>query len=66
MERIGHASPAAALRSQHVMADRDSAIAAALDRLVQAASTLADGTAADSGTQMARRSRGPLRTYHAL
>jgi hypothetical protein len=66
MERIGHASPAAALRSQHVVADRDSAIAAALDRLVQAASTLADGTAADSGTQMARRSRGPLRTYHAL
>jgi integrase len=57
MERIGHSSPAAALRYQHVMADRDEAIAAALDRLVQAASTLADGTAAATGTQMARRRR---------
>jgi integrase len=57
MERIGHSSPAAALRYQHVMADRDKAIATALDRLVQAAGALADGTAADSGTQMARRRR---------
>jgi len=52
MERIGHSSPAAALRYQHVMKDRDKAIAAALDRLAQAADT-ADG----NGTQMARRRR---------
>jgi len=57
MERIGHSSPAAALRYQHVMKDRDKAIAAALDRLAQAADTLTDNdnTADRSGTQMARR-----------
>jgi integrase len=55
MERIGHSSPAAALRYQHVMADRDKAIAAALDQLVKAAGALADGTA--TGTQLARRRR---------
>jgi integrase len=33
MARIGHSSPAAALRYQHVMKDRDKAIAAALDGL---------------------------------
>jgi integrase len=37
MERMGHTSPAVALRYQHVMAGRDQAIAAALDELVQAA-----------------------------
>jgi integrase len=59
MERIGHSSPAAALRYQHVMKDRDKAIAAALDRLAQAADILTDNdnTADRSGTQMARRQR---------
>jgi integrase len=59
MERIGHSSPAAALRYQHVMKDRDKAIAAALDRLAQAADILTDNdnTADRSGTQMARRRR---------
>jgi integrase len=33
MERIGHTSPAVALRYQHVMADRQAALAAALDGL---------------------------------
>jgi hypothetical protein len=37
MERLGHTSPAVALRYQHVMAGRDQAIAAALEELVQAA-----------------------------
>jgi hypothetical protein len=62
MERIGHSSPAAALRYQHVMKDRDKAIAAGLDRLAQAADILTgndnnDNTADRSGTQMARRRR---------
>ena len=35
MERMGHTSPAVALRYQHVMADRQGAIAAALDELVR-------------------------------
>jgi integrase len=35
MERMGHTSPAVALRYQHVMADRQGAIAAALDGLVR-------------------------------
>jgi integrase len=56
MVRMGHSSSAAALRYQHVMAGRDAAIAAALDELVQAASTLAkdDDDAARSGTRVAR------------
>jgi integrase len=37
MERMGHTSPAVALRYQHVMADRQGAIAAALDGLVREA-----------------------------
>jgi integrase len=37
MERMGHTSPAVALRYQHVMADRRGAIAAALDGLARAA-----------------------------
>ena len=37
MERMGHTSPAVALRCQHVMADRQGAIAAAMDRLVREA-----------------------------
>jgi hypothetical protein len=36
---MGHASPQAALRYQHATADRDSAIAAALDDLVVASGT---------------------------
>jgi integrase len=35
MERMGHTSPAVALRYQHVMADRQHAIAAALDGLAR-------------------------------
>jgi hypothetical protein len=55
MVRMGHSSSAAALRYQHVMAGRDAAIAAALDELVQAASTRSDDPATDgSGTRMAR------------
>jgi integrase len=34
MERMGHTSPAVALRYQHVMADRQAALAAAMDLLV--------------------------------
>jgi integrase len=55
MGRMGHASSAAALRYQHVMAGRDTAIAAALDELVQAALALADSpTDIPSGTPVAR------------
>lgn len=34
MHRMGHASPAAALRYQHATRDRDAAIAAALGELI--------------------------------
>src|SRR5512133_1779647 len=66
MARMGHSSSAAALRYQHVMAGRDAAIAAALDQLVQAASTrLQDPAAAGSGTRVARTGqrgrKGPRR-----
>jgi integrase len=55
MVRMGHSSSAAALRYQHIMAGRDAAIAAALDELVQAASTRSEETAAArSGTRVAR------------
>jgi len=55
MARMGHSSSAAALRYQHVMAGRDAAIAAGLDELVQAASTLAEQQPAGrSGTWVAR------------
>lgn len=43
MERMGHASPAAALRYQHVMPGRDAAIAAALDDLAGATSASSRG-----------------------
>jgi hypothetical protein len=33
MERMGHTSPAVALRYQHVMADRQAQLASALDDL---------------------------------
>ena len=53
--RMGHSSSAAALRYQHVMAGRDAAIAAALDELVRAASTLSEAPGeAPSGTPVAR------------
>ena len=39
MERIGHTSPAVALRYQHVMADRQAALAAALDGLTREATS---------------------------
>jgi integrase len=59
MERMGHTSPAVALRYQHVMAGRDQAIAAALDELVQAAANLAPerSVAPPSGTLVARTRR---------
>jgi integrase len=38
MERMGHSSPAVALRYQHVMKDRQVALAAAIDGLAHAAS----------------------------
>ena len=46
MGRLGHSSPAVALRYQHVMADRQGAIAAALD-----------GLARDAEKKVRRRSR---------
>jgi integrase len=67
MERMGHTSPAVALRYQHVMAGRDQAIAAALDELVHAAANLPPErpTEGASGTLVARnrpaRSEGPGR-----
>ena len=67
MERMGHTSPAVALRYQHVMAGRDHAIAAALDELVQAAANLPPERPAEapSGTLVARnrraKSEGPGR-----
>jgi integrase len=59
MERMGHTSPAVALRYQHVMAGRDQAIAAALDELVQAAADLPAERSAESpsGTLVARNRR---------
>ena len=55
MARMGHSSSAAALRYQHVMAGRDAAIAAALDELIEAASTLAEiPPSAPGGTRVAR------------
>jgi integrase len=55
MARMGHSSSAAALRYQHVLAGRDTAIAAALDELTEAASALAEKPPpAPSGTRVAR------------
>ena len=54
MDRMGHTSPAVALRYQHVMAGRDQAIAAALDELVQAAAPAQLPTEKPSGTVVAR------------
>ena len=58
MERMGHTSPTAALRYQHVMADRQAQLASALHDLARAATAQAKGTArARKGTQRARRRR---------
>jgi Phage integrase family len=58
MERMGHTSPAVALRYQHVMADRQAQLASALDDLAWAATTPAKGTRrARKSTQRARRRR---------
>ena len=58
MERMGHTSPAVALRYQHVMADRQAALALALDDLARLATAPAKGTPkARKGTQRARRRR---------
>jgi integrase len=58
MERMGHTSPAVALRYQHVMADRQAQLASALDDLARAATASAKGMArARKGTQRARRRR---------
>ena len=54
MQRLGHSTPAAALRYQHAMEGRDAAIAAALDRLVQAAD---DTIEAPEGAPRARGRR---------
>jgi hypothetical protein len=51
MERMGHTSPAVALRYQHVMADRQGAIAAALDGLAR------DSEKKDRRRARARRSQ---------
>ena len=58
MERMGHTSPAVALRYQHVMADRQAALALALDDLARLATVPAKGMPrARKGTQRARRRR---------
>src|SRR5215218_2882859 len=58
MERMGHTSPAVALRYQHVMADRQAQLASALDDLARSATAPAKGTGrASKGTQRARRRR---------
>jgi integrase len=59
MERMGHTSPAVALRYQHVMAGRDQAIAAALDELVRPPPTLPPERPVEppSGTLVARNRR---------
>ena len=49
MLRLGHSSPAAALRYQHATADRDAAIARVLSALAEAAPPLPQNTDDDSG-----------------
>jgi integrase len=58
MDRMGHTSPAVALRYQHVMADRQAQLASALNDLARSTTGPAKGTArAPKGTQRARRRR---------
>jgi hypothetical protein len=66
MERMGHTSPAVALRYQHVMADRQAQLASALDDLARLATAPAKGT---GRARKARRGHGgggrgvaPMRT----
>jgi hypothetical protein len=61
MARMGHSSSAAALRYQHVMAGRDAAIAAALDELIEAASTL-EGRNHGKGQAVSLRHLWPIRS----
>jgi hypothetical protein len=59
MERIGHTSPAVALRYQHVVADRQAQLASALDDLARSATAPTKRTPrAHKGTQRARRRWG--------
>jgi integrase len=58
MERMGHTSPAVALRYQHVMADRQTALAAALDGLARAAGEGQEILTARRGHPTARRNPG--------
>ena len=63
MSRLGHASPAAALRYQHVVSGRDAAIADAIDAVVRTTKVPASAAArplvpAGNGTFVARRRRG--------
>jgi integrase len=57
MERMGHTSPAVALRYQHVMADRQAAVASALDDLARLAAVPGATRGAPKGTHRARRRR---------
>jgi hypothetical protein len=57
MERMGHSSPAVALRYQHVMADRQAALASALDDLARLAATPRGVRGPREGTHRARRRR---------
>ena len=53
MARMGHSTPAMAIRYQHVMEGRDAIIASALDRLIQTGDS-----SNPNGTPMARRQGG--------
>ena len=57
-ERMGQTSPAVALRYQHVMADRQTALAAALDGLARAAGEGQETLTARRGHPTARRDPG--------
>jgi hypothetical protein len=54
---MGHTSPAVALRYQHVMADRQAAVASALDDLARLAAVPGATRGAPKGTHRARRRR---------
>lgn len=59
MARMGHASPAAALRYQHATADRDRAIAAALSGLARAAEVRPIHAAGGAGPPAERAQAAP-------
>jgi integrase len=52
MERMGHTSPRVALRYQHVMADRQAALAAALDDLARDATRAGPAQVSSPGTRL--------------